>query len=175
MAGRIEETFEMAQSCHPVGWSYGDNPAGLCFSGILSFHGRERLEQLPEICGMLRSYSARCDLEYDPSDMHNGTGPETMFGEIQKGIEAAVLSPHQHAMYLKWAQNIGTKRIDHIVSNKHRGAYRRAAQVLVALYELYLFDGDREGARQLIETYRNRYNRHRAFKGELDSVLSGNH
>ena len=45
IAGRIEETLEIARGCEPVGWSYGDNPGGLCFAAILALPVLYRLQE----------------------------------------------------------------------------------------------------------------------------------
>lgn len=75
--------------------------------------------------------------------------------------------------YLSWALETGRKRIEQIVSNKHRGAYDRAAETLGALAERYLLNGEEEKSRSLIDEYRNqRYNRYPAFRRELDSLIA---
>jgi len=49
---------------------------------------------------------------------------------IIKGLKQNKYTKGRTDEYLKWAEKIGKSRIEHIVSNKHRRAYERAAQVL---------------------------------------------
>jgi hypothetical protein len=172
MAGRIEETLEIAMECNPVGWSHGDNPGGLCFSAILAYHVLDRLKDFHEINSLLTTYADVDEFECEESGVDKNTCQSLMIEEIQRGIEASVLGRKKHAQYLRWAHDIGTQRIDHIVSNTHRRAYRSAAKVLVALHELHKHDDDYEIAGDLLDLYRTRYNRHTAFKRELNAILS---
>ena len=63
------------------------------------------------------------------------------------------------------------KRIDAIVSGKHRGSYRKAALVLVSLYELQLYNGDAEPL-NIIYKYKEKYLRFSAFRSEVRTVLA---
>ena len=64
------------------------------------------------------------------------------------------------------------KRIDQIVSNKHRKAYTRAAEVLIAPAECYFLRGEGEKSRKIVEEFRDeKYSRHYAFRREVDTVL----
>ena len=67
---------------------------------------------------------------------------------------------------------IGKKRIDHIVTNKYRKAYERAAQVLGALSETYIAIGEKSKAKRIIHTfYSEKYNRYSAFRREVKKVV----
>ena len=87
--------------------------------------------------------------------------PKTSFAEqIKLGLSEIEFSKSDRSHYFTWAEQIGRHRIDHIVSNKHRGAYDRAAQVLGALIETYIVMDEAEKARQLFhELYKEKFNR----------------
>jgi hypothetical protein len=88
-------------------------------------------------------------------------------------LRSATTSPEEITQYRLWAMSIGRRRVEQIVCAKHRGAYDRAAEVLAALAECCVLNGDEEGGRDLIDEYRNRkFNRYPAFRGELDRVLA---
>ena len=108
------------------------------------------------------------------SDAEKQTGKDiTMSDEILAGLRNAVISREEQMKYLSWAVNIGERRITQIVSNKHRKAYTRAAEVLGALSECFLLRGERERSREIVEEFRDqRYNRYPAFRREVNRVIS---
>ncbi|MCG2778958.1 MAG: hypothetical protein L6406_25055 [Desulfobacterales bacterium] len=67
-----------------------------------------------------------------------------------KGLKQKEETKSQAAEYLSWAEKIGKLRIDHIVSNKHRRAYERAAQVLGSLAEAYAAMGKKTEAAKIL-------------------------
>ncbi len=76
--------------------------------------------------------------------------------------------------YFSWTEKIGKNRIDHIVSNKHRNAYERAAQVLGSLAETYAAMGQKSKAVKILHKYYNeKYNRFSAFRREVKAVVMG--
>ena len=175
MAGQMGEAFEKGTTDRAVGWSYQAQDTSVLFAAVLALLAHERLDETPTIRTVARSTLDRRWMRYyDDEDESNG-GEEKLRAsdEVLRGLAAAFVSEEQKQSWFAWALDIGRKRVDTIVSNKHRGAYRRAAEVLVALSEcLELLGRGREG-KHLVAEYRNeRYPRHRAFRGELDSVLS---
>lgn len=105
--------------------------------------------------------------------MENGKGP-TFFEEITKGLKNNKEINSQAAECLPWAEKIGNSRIDGIVSNKHRGAYERASQVLGSLAETYIAMGNEKKALQVLRHYyHEKYNRFSAFRREVQSVVTG--
>lgn len=180
IAGRLGETFPLLQNCKPLGWSYGRDPAALCFSAILAYRVLPRLSGFPTIDRFFRSnLSPSSTYTYWPgTDSDNPQLPQDrslsseLYDEVIAGLSQTGLETSLEEKYLAWAESIGAQRIDSIVSNLHRGAYRRAAIVLVALAERLLADGRKQDATQLIALYQGKYNRHRAFKAELATVVS---
>ena len=97
----------------------------------------------------------------------------SMSDEILTGLKNAAISGEEQMKYLSWAVNIGKRRIEQIVSNKHRKAYTRAAEVLGALAECFLLRGEREKSRKIVEEFRDqKYNRYPAFRREVNTVIS---
>ncbi|MCL2286271.1 MAG: hypothetical protein FWC32_07885 [Firmicutes bacterium] len=80
------------------------------------------------------------------------------------------ITVEQDNEWYKWCVKEIEKRVDGIVSNQHRGAYNRAAELLVALCEVSdLRKAERPSF--LLDTYMKKYPRHSAFKGEVRTVL----
>ena len=93
--------------------------------------------------------------------------------EILTGLKNAAVSLEDLSKYMSWTQRIAGRRIDQIVSNKHRTAYRRAAEVLGALAESYLLMGESGKSRAVVRKYRDeKYNRHSAFRREVNAVIA---
>jgi hypothetical protein len=59
------------------------------------------------------------------------------------------------------------KRIDAIVGNRHRQSYWKAAQLLLAVAEVYWSNGESTQGQKIIDRIREKYRRHSAFRQEL--------
>ena len=164
IAGRLGETFSIARSGKSVGWSHSDGATGLCFAAILAHSNGGAVPSTPVIERLLVEY-AEPDEEADRPDGY-------LVQAIVEGLTQASLDQETAASYLRWAEKVARARVDHVVSKKHRGAYRRAAETLVALGEHYAVTARPDSAATLIQEYRDRFNRHTAFKRELREVLS---
>ncbi|MBS3809422.1 MAG: hypothetical protein KGY38_04630 [Desulfobacterales bacterium] len=167
MSGKVKEAFVHAKSESKVGWS--DGRAGLVFGGVLYI-----------VCGKSRKAKTINDLlnryaETPISFSWKGPGNAgtSMYEEILKGLDQFEIGPADEKEFWNWAKKIGRARIDHIVSNKHRGAYDRAAAVLGSLCECLLLCHRKNDAQKLAhEFYSEKYNRHSAFRREVKSVFS---
>lgn len=179
IAGNLGETLSLLDDCRPLGWSSGHDITALCFSAILAYRILPRLSECPTIDRYLRSsLMASSNYPYWPAvDGGDSVLPQDavdepeLYDEVIAGLSDADLPKVLENNYVAWAESIAMRRIDAIVSNVHRGAYRRAAIVLVALAERLLAEDRRMDSIELIARYRTKYNRHRAFKAELAIVL----
>jgi len=172
MNGDLKAAVEMVKSAKSLGWSYGLN-VGLVFgcvaaaaSGYETGPGAIR-QMLDQGLGNRHPYSdgAVAADEKDPSLF--------LYNEILNGLKAAKLSEYHTGQNFKWAQEIGRKRVDGIVSNTHRGAYKRAALVLGCLAEVFTAKGETRIAQGLFREFcKQKYNRHTAFKREVRSVIA---
>ncbi len=182
IAGRLGETLTIARSGKSVGWSYSDCATGLCFAAILAHSaGRKArstggaVPSTPVIERLLVEHAEPPHLFIDPaadSDEEADRPDGYLVQAIVEGLTQASLDQETAASYLRWAEKVGHARVDHVVSEKHRGAYRRAAETLVALGEHYAVTARPDSAATLIQEYRDRFNRHTAFKRELRELLS---
>jgi len=170
MAGNLEEAFSVAKSEKALGWSYGR--AGIVFGAVLrSVSGWSKKtptidKLLANYANTLSSYSGRFSIE-------TGDGP-TFFEEITKGLQKYQDVQRHAEKFLQWAEKIGKRRIDGIVSKQHRGAYERAAQVLGCLAESYIAIGNEKRAQALVHYYyHEKYKRYSAFRREVKSVMEG--
>lgn len=169
MAGRLEDAFQFVKSEKSVGWSF-DNSPGLVFGAALSTICRHS-----EKAVTVKEFLSACAGETSIYSYRNAEGNEktkAFYTEIISGLRENEPTAQKRHEYLSWAEEIGKRRIDEIVSNQHRSAYARAAQVLCALAETYLVRNRDDHALLLLrDFYREKYNRHTAFKKEVKKVM----
>jgi uncharacterized Zn finger protein len=154
-----------------VGWSYHSN-AGVVFGSVLSVLS-DHSEKTDTIKTLLKGY-ANQRLVYSERFSVNDSPSISFYDEIVKGLKQAKSTQAQKAEYLKWAEKIGKSRIEHIVSNKHRRAYDRAAQVIGSLAEAFTAMGQKNNAVKILNKYYiEKYNRFSAFRREVKAVVTG--
>jgi hypothetical protein len=169
MSGKLDSAVAMAKNEKSVGWSYRST-AGVVFGSVLSVLAGHS-EKAGTIKSLLMGYAnektvypGRFSIDYDIST--------SFYQEIIKGLKQKKDAKSQASECLSWAEKIGKGRIEHIVSNKHRAAYGRAAQVLGSLSEAYLAMGQKNKAIEILHEYYNeKYSRFSAFRREVKSVV----
>ncbi|MFP4348046.1 MAG: hypothetical protein ACLFQY_07175 [Desulfococcaceae bacterium] len=166
MAGEVKAAFQDAQKEDSVGWSSGK--AGLVFGSTL-YIVCGKSDSATTIQDLLKSYASRKVGFYSNTE---SIGKTSFYSEILKGLHRAEVSSADTRDFQDWADKIGRGRIDHIVSNKYRNAYSRAASTLGALAEcLILSDRMGEAQRLVKEFYSEKYNRFPAFRREVKAVF----
>lgn len=172
MLGRLDEASKLVDTEKSLGWSYGGAGIGVFFGGLLTAlthaddQGVTIQTVLKRYAGSGSSYSIYA------SKTQDSASDTLIIREILQGLQHLPREESKKQEWLAFAKKMGGGRIDGIVSNQHRKAYDRAAEVLGALMECYLLNEQSEEAHALLETYRNqKYKRHSAFRKELDAVL----
>ena len=170
MSGNLNRAFALAKNEKGVGWSYGNN-AGVVFGAILSVLA-DHSEKAGTIKTLLKDYANKTSIYSERFSTDDGKGT-SFYDEIIKGLTQKKEIKSQAAGYLSWAEKIGKRRIEHIVSNKHRRAYERAAKVLGSLAEAYMAMGQKSKADKILRTYYSeKYNRFSAFRSEVKAVVN---
>ena len=170
MAGKLNEAVAMAKNEKSVGWSYGSN-AGVVFGSVLSVLAGHS-EKAGTIKTLLSGYANNISVYSERFSIDDGKGT-SFYDEIINGLKQKKDANSQATESLSWAEKIGKMRIDHIVSNKHRRAYERAAQVLGSLAEAYIAMDKKSKAVKILHKYYNeKYNRFSAFRREVKAVVN---
>ncbi len=172
MLGRLTQASQLVDPDKALGWTYGATGLGVFFGGILTAltHADDRGVT---IAALLHRYSGT-QLAYYPgiSTASPQKSAPSLVQQIQQGLHNISLDDAEKERWFALAKKMGGGRIDGIVSNKHRNAYDRAAQVLAALMECCILNDDQAQARSLLNTYRNeKYRRYSAFRKELDQII----
>ncbi|MDR1688044.1 MAG: hypothetical protein LBS21_05470 [Clostridiales bacterium] len=84
------------------------------------------------------------------------------------------ISHEQDKRWRNWCVNEVRSRADAIVSGGHRGSYFKAAELLVALYETWLYDkqvDNESGLGEILTEYNAKYPRHRSFKSDFRDAI----
>jgi hypothetical protein len=167
VAGDVKTVFaKEKKETKAIGWSYGK--AGVVFGSML-YLACGKSEQAAIINTLLKTYADRMSGYSYYRDFDTNT---TMYAEIIKGLGNCKISAADKKAFLNWARQIGCERIEHIVSNKHRKAYERAAQVLGALCEALILTGQESDAKGLVNDYYfDKYRRFPAFRKEVQAVF----
>ncbi|MCF8108445.1 MAG: hypothetical protein K9J81_05580 [Desulfohalobiaceae bacterium] len=170
MAGRLDEAYQLVKGHGYVGWSFGLN-VGVVF-GALALALIDWNEDALILKNILAGYADTMD-RYASLFRDEKDAPYSGFYDcILQAGDRVQISEKQVKDYLNWIFTIGRKRIEHIVSNKHRNAYRRAAEVLGSLAEVHAARGDDRKANRILQEYvKEQFSRHVAFRREVDSVL----
>jgi len=169
MSGNLNSAFALAKNEKGVGWSSGNN-AGIVFGAVLSVLA-DHAEKAETIKTLLKDYANKKAIYSERFSIDNGNGT-SFYDEIIKGLTQNKEAKSQAAEYLSWAERIGKRRIEHIVSSKHRRAYERAAQALGSLAEVYMRMGQESKAAKILHSYYSeKYNRFSAFRKEVKAVV----
>jgi hypothetical protein len=172
MKGDLHQAYKKACKTDPVGWSYTNKPGAILFAGILTGLVKDHINDAVIIKLILKRYTEVQEI-YNFTDEDDKTGVNYfLYKEIVAGLKNLIITDEQNKEYINWAENIGRKRIEHIVSNKYRKSYHKAAEVLCGLSECFTILGEKKRGLELIREYRDKkYNRYPAFKRELSDVL----
>ena len=164
LGGRYEKVFEMCKGNGPLGWSSSENPKPLFVTFMMvvlskeGIHSKVLIQQWDDA---IENTSYRTGKEYIEKY-------KKIIDFIKESIQ---LNTEQEEFYLKWCTGETGCRIDAIVNNQHRGSYHKAAGLLVAMAETLANSKKKQEGMDLIERYRNKYPRHRAFKSEIKQAL----
>lgn len=169
MSGKLENALNMVKKEKSIGWFY-QSSAGVVFGSALLVLAAYS-EKADTIKSLLKNYAKKESIYSGRISIDDGSGI-SFYGEILKGLKQINVTKSQTTQYLLWVEKIGKGRIDHIVSNKHRRAYERAAQVLGSLAETFAATGQKSKADKILHTYYGeKYKRFSAFRREIKAVL----
>ncbi len=167
VSGDINTAFHSQLKGSCIGWSSGSTGLVFC-AALYIISGRS--DRPTTITKLLRNYTEGL---YGYSLSHTGSKQITMYDEIMIGLKQCKSDAGDNKEMWEWAQKIGCDRIDHIVSNKHRNAYERAAAVLGALAECFILLDEKDKAQSFVKDfYSNRYKRFSAFRREIKGIFA---
>jgi len=173
MAGEINKAFGLVKNEKAYGWSSGRNPTGVVFAGILIALLPINKQPSSVLQKLLQRYTRTEYFSYSSSEESYPKKESSLIDLIVQGIRRRKWPASQAKKWLEWAENIAKQRVEHIVTNKHRHAYERAAEILGALCEYFILTKKEKHGISLIQDYRNvQFYRFTAFRREVDQVIA---
>lgn len=185
LAGLLDPAVAALTASDPLGWSRSPHPGPV----VLPCLWAAAVTALPQK-GLLRATFTTIDALHDRHDhedlfrsetpdednplassQEDRPGPErpTLTSLLAEAMTTRLATGSTSGELIDIAQRVTDQRIHAIVSNKHRGAYARAAVLAFAHAEALAARSPQE-ANAYVAAVRARYPRHAAFRQELDSA-----
>jgi len=172
MAGDLKGIADLCKNEKVYGWS-GGSPGALFFCAMLHCMAGKHAENCVLLEAMLTEYT-QSSYYFDAYRQIDQEPVTTFVQEIKRGLAEVDAAEAGFTKHIATTLRNGEKRIDYIVSNKHRNAYGRAASVLGAMAEMHTARGNDQMAKELVHTfYFKKYNRFPAFRKEVRDAVAG--
>jgi hypothetical protein len=155
-----------------LGWSSGDIPSAFAVPFFLYArwnHDKPLTANMDDLWKETVDISSHAYDNWEKHKVSEGLAHrfQTYFENILKEFP---IPGKELDEYFSTAQKVALKRVDDIVSEKHRKSYWKAAQLLFAIAEVYWSLGNIEKGQNLISHFKEKYRHHSAFKAELQSA-----
>lgn len=176
LAGDYNAAAAIMAKSDPVGWNYESHPGAVVYPAMLLAIAGSQPLPTGSVLSLWRH-------ELDALDRIDApTLPEQATAESQPavGLWATVnavltrkpLTKGQRERLLDLTHKVMQSRVKAIAGQQHRGAYDRAARVLVGWVEAARLAGRAKAAEALLEQTRKDYSRRPAFRREIDALLT---
>lgn len=174
LLGRFDEVFAACvKKTDPIGWTY-QSPSGIAAAAALFQISRSKNVCPPLMQGIIHQYLFEPSIRRWEEASNSGFYEEcnrVLNDALSQALCALECTAKQQASLLQGLCKLFSERADAIVSGKHRKSYGKAAEGLAAWAAASMLCGDPREGEGLIETFRQRYNRHRAFQTELNEKM----
>lgn len=179
LTGAYEETVERLEAASVLGWSRLDHPGPVVYPFLLVAGSGRREPPAGSLMAELWegldppswSWPATETADQRLADEERGStgesGPPSFAAILTEALERRPPGEEQRARFLMLARGVARVRVEAIVSGQHRGAYERAAVVLVACAEAHRLAGEEERGLELVRELREAFPRHSAFQREM--------
>lgn len=177
LKGDYAKVASFIEESEPLGWTFVNNPNALAIPFFLYANwNRERtltsnLDKLWTRSTELQS-SHHEYIEGNESGMNTGSRFRYY---IKNTLEKFPFIEQEKMKYFSIAEKAAKRRIDAIVSNKHRKSYWKAAELILAIAETYWSNSESEKGQILIDHFKKKYNHHSAFQRELKAAIKESH
>jgi len=191
LVGDLAAAQKRLLKAKPLGWSSTNHPGTVVFPCLLAVgSGCASIDGRTVIAHMVHK------IDRTEDRWHSRQSALDEGGDMNQEIKAAVLNSENRASQplsalimllidrhraseadrrnlLENAEMVARRRAESIVSNTHRNAYGRAAEVLVAVAEAWHLAGEGNRGQSVLSWARGRFPRHSAFKRALNSAEVG--
>ena len=177
LKGDYAKVASFIKESEPLGWTFVDNPNALIIPFFLYANWNKartltfNLDKLWTRSTELQS-SPYEYIKRDDSVMNTGSRFRSY---TEDTLEKFPFDEQEKMKYFAMAEKAAKMRINAIVSNKHRKSYWKAAELILAIAEIYWSNSESEKGRMLIDHFQKKYNRHSAFQRELKTAIKESH
>ncbi len=167
--GKFKEAFNLCQKEGFLGWSGLRNPKAIIVPFFLKILKKKGF-QSPNL-EFLWNWVVENACLYDISK-HD---IDKEYKRIMNDVFSSVHLPNTEAeRYLQLCSKEVKNRVNAIVENQYRNSYKKAANLIAALSEVISSRMGKTEGNIIIDTYKNKFPRHRAFQQELNKAISLN-
>jgi hypothetical protein len=160
LLGRLDEAFVKVGKKTAIGWSGEEQQSGAVYAVILLVlsKGNPSASTIHALfsrytCGRLGGDAFLCE-------------------EMKQRLARISCTAFQEQEWFLFVEKITTDRVDHIVSNKYRKGYARAAEALCGYMECLTLHDQQDRAAAFLRSKRDeKYKRYPAFRQEIDTVM----
>ena len=171
LLGRFDDLFsDCVKQTDPLGWTY-QSPCGIAAAAALFQIGRSERVCPPLMQDIITQYLLEPPVRRWEEASDSGFYQEcnrALNDALKQALRTPELTATQRSSLLQGLCKLFSERADAIVLGKYRKSYGKAAEGLAAWAEVARLCGEARRGEELIETFRQRYNRHRAFQTELN-------
>lgn len=156
-SGRVAPAIALLEAAAPLGWSGRGHPGPVVVPYLLAAAS----------CG--GSPGPGSPLLAEQFEGIDRDGPEGRLSLLlAERLASARAGPADRELWLTTARSVVERRTAAVVEAKHRGAYQRVANLVVACAEALALAGGVRGGAAFVTEIRGRYPRHHAFRDGLD-------
>ncbi|MFH1825254.1 MAG: hypothetical protein ABH873_08560 [Candidatus Firestonebacteria bacterium] len=155
---KYDKMWEVTKKEEPLGWSFGDNSQAIAVPFLLMSCVRKMSLKSNSAIKKVWDWNRFDD---DKSDFKN---------IVEREILSKDISLEERIKQVEWVKITIEKRIDAIVSNKHRGSYDKAALLLFGCTETLNMLDKSDEAQSFFNKIKLRYNHYSAFQREIKSL-----
>jgi len=156
-----------------LGWSLGNSPNAILVPFFLYArwdHEKKLSANIADLWKDATDVPIRFG-EFFEEDSTSGDLGLRLRVHLENVLRESPIPEKEREEYLKAAEKVAFKRVDGIVGEKHRKSYWKAAQLLLAVAETYWSNSRVGEGQKLVSGFKEKYNRHSAFKTELQKAV----
>lgn len=179
LKGNYSQVVSLLGKSEPLGWSHGRSPNALAVPFFLFAGWNQDIPLTPNMAELWNQAIVvrtmiQDDWEFDDyhEELESGDLGSRFQADLENVLKEQPIAVKDLNRYLQSAEKAARKRIDAIVSNKFRKSYWKAAQLILAIAEMYWSNGELESGQEFIDLFRRKYSRHSAFKSELKGMAA---
>ncbi len=174
LLGQFDDVFSACvKNPDPLGWS-DQSPCGIAAAAALFQISRGASGCPAQMQTVVSRYLFEPDIrrweEANHADFYKECN-RALNEALSQALCTSECPEDQQSTLLQGVCDLVSARADAIVSGKYRKSYAKAAEGLAAWAEAATLCGEARWGQELIKTFRQRYNRHRAFQAELSRVM----